>query len=51
MRRGPHGGYFLPDNSKINLPDGLEVPVEQSLAREYYNGTYRYPALLNDTEI
>lgn len=44
------GGRFLPNNPTIYLPNGQAVTVNQAIAREYLNGTRRYPSFLNDAE-
>lgn len=48
MRQGPHGGRF--PTGVIYLPDGQIERVSPSIAREYINGTRRYPDLLTDAE-
>lgn len=47
-----NGGRFLPNDRPvpIYLPNGQRVEVSPSIAREYLNGTRRYPSFLNDTE-
>lgn len=48
MRQGPNGGRF--STGTIYLPDGYRVTVDPSIAREYLNGTRRYPGLLTDAQ-
>lgn len=52
MRRNRNGGYYLPDNQPAvgYLPNGQRVTMDPALAREYLNGTRRYPSLLTDAQ-
>lgn len=48
MRQGPNGGRF--STGTIYLPNGQHVTVDPNIAREYLNGTRRYPSLLTDAQ-
>lgn len=48
MRQRPNGGRF--PTGTIYLPDGQIERVSPSVARQYLNGTRRYPSLLSDAE-
>lgn len=52
MRRNRNGGHYLPDNQPAvgYLPNGQRVTMDPALAREYLNGTRRYPSLLTDAQ-
>lgn len=48
MNTANNGGRYV--TGTINLPDGNAVQVDRSVARQYLDGTRRYPSLLNDAE-